>query len=104
SPIPTATRSRCCNATGAIADSPRAGSGELARDAHREPRKQDSEREETMRQLDKRSRLTRRRFLQTTSVTAVGVGALATGTVLIDPRGAWAMTLTTLSPETAKTL
>ena len=57
-----------------------------------------------MRQLDKRSRLTRRRFLQTTSVTAVGVGALATGTVLIDPRGAWAMTLTTLSPETAKTL
>jgi hypothetical protein len=57
-----------------------------------------------MRQLDKRSRLTRRRFLQTTSVTAVGVGALATGKVLIDPRGAWAMTLTTLSPETAKTL
>src|SRR5258708_37453113 len=57
-----------------------------------------------MRQLDKRTRLTRRRFLQTTSVTAVGVGALATGQVLIDPRGAWAMTLTTLSPETAKTL
>jgi hypothetical protein len=57
-----------------------------------------------MRQLDKRTRLTRRRFLQTTGVTAVGVGALATGQVLIDPRGAWAMTLTTLSPETAKTL
>src|SRR5882672_7729161 len=57
-----------------------------------------------MRQLDKRTRLTRRRFLQTTSVTAVGVGALATGRVLIDPRGAWAMSLTTLSPETAKTL
>jgi hypothetical protein len=55
-----------------------------------------------MRQLDKRTRLTRRRFLQTTSVTAVGVSALATGQVLIDPRGAWAMT--TLSPETAKTL
>src|SRR5437588_194339 len=57
-----------------------------------------------MRQLDKRTRLTRRRFLQTTSVTAVGVGALATGRVLIDPRGAWAMSLTTLSPQTAKTL
>lgn len=57
-----------------------------------------------MRQLDKRTRLTRRRFLQTTGVTAVGVGALATGQVLIDPRGAWAMSLTTLSPETAKTL
>ncbi|HEX3499385.1 MAG TPA: twin-arginine translocation signal domain-containing protein [Stellaceae bacterium] len=57
-----------------------------------------------MRQLDKRSRLTRRRFLQTTGVTAIGVSALATGGVLIDPRGAWAMSLTTLSPDTAKTL
>ena len=57
-----------------------------------------------MRQLDKRTRFTRRRFLQTTGVTAIGVGALATGQVLIDPRGAWAMSLTTLSPETAKTL
>jgi hypothetical protein len=57
-----------------------------------------------MRQLDKRTRLTRRRFLQTTGVTAAGIGALATGQVLIDPRGAWAMSLTTLSPETAKTL
>ena len=57
-----------------------------------------------MRQLDKRTRLTRRRFLQTTGVAAVGIGALATGQVLIDPRGAWAISLTTLSPETAKTL
>src|SRR5258708_39677322 len=57
-----------------------------------------------MRQLDKRTRLTRRRFLQTTSVTAAGLGARATGQGLIDPRGAWAMSLTTLSPETAKTL
>jgi hypothetical protein len=59
---------------------------------------------ETMRQIEKRMRLTRRRFLQTTSITAVGVGALASGSVLIDPRGAWAMSLTTLSPETARTL
>ncbi|MBV8654336.1 MAG: twin-arginine translocation signal domain-containing protein, partial [Alphaproteobacteria bacterium] len=55
-----------------------------------------------MRQIDKRTRLTRRRFLQTSTATAVG--ALATGSVLIDPRGAWAMTLTTLQPDTAKTL
>jgi hypothetical protein len=59
---------------------------------------------ETMRQIDKRTRLSRRRFLQTSGATAVGVTALATGTVLIDPRGAWAMTLTTLQPDTAKTL
>jgi hypothetical protein len=59
---------------------------------------------ETMRQIEKRTRLTRRRFLQTTGVTAIGVGALSTGTVLIDPRGAWAMTLTTLTPETARDL
>jgi hypothetical protein len=59
---------------------------------------------ETMRELDKRTRLTRRRFLQTSGVTAIGVGALSTGTVLVDPRGAWAMSLTTLQPETATTL
>src|SRR5713101_6028297 len=59
---------------------------------------------ETMRQIEKRTRLTRRRFLQTTGVTAIGVGALSAGTVLIDPRGAWAMTLTTLTPETARDL
>jgi hypothetical protein len=59
---------------------------------------------ETMRQIDKRTRLTRRRFLQTSGATAIGVGALSTGTVLIDPRGAWAMSLTTLQPDTAKTL
>jgi hypothetical protein len=59
---------------------------------------------ETMRQIEKRTRLTRRRFLQTTGVTAIGVGALSAGAVLIDPRGAWAMSLTTLQPETARTL
>jgi hypothetical protein len=57
-----------------------------------------------MRSIEKRTRLTRRRFLQTTGVTAIGVGALSTGMVLIDPRGAWAMSLTTLRPETARTL
>jgi hypothetical protein len=57
-----------------------------------------------MRQLDKRARLTRRRFLHTTGITAVGVGVLQTGKVLIDPNGAWAVELTTLKPETARTL
>jgi len=57
-----------------------------------------------MRQLDKRTRYTRRRFLQTTGVTAVGIGALGGAQILIDPRGAWAMSLTALSPETARTL
>lgn len=57
-----------------------------------------------MRLLDKRARLTRRRFLHTTGVTAVGVGVLSTGMVLIDPNGAWAVELTTLTPETARTL
>src|ERR1700730_15269718 len=59
---------------------------------------------ETMRQIDKRTRLPRRRFLQTSGATAIGVGALSTGMVLVDPRGAWAMSLTTLQPDTAKTL
>jgi hypothetical protein len=57
-----------------------------------------------MRYPEKRTRLTRRRFLQTTGATAVGVGALNAGMVLIDPRGAWALSLSTLSPETARTL
>jgi hypothetical protein len=57
-----------------------------------------------MRHLDKRARLTRRRFLHTTSVTAVGLGVLQTGGVLIDPNGAWAVELETLEPETARTL
>jgi hypothetical protein len=57
-----------------------------------------------MRRIDKRTRLTRRRFLQTTGATAVGIGALSGGATLIDPRGAWAMSLTALKPETARTL
>ncbi|HEY0522541.1 MAG TPA: gluconate 2-dehydrogenase subunit 3 family protein [Stellaceae bacterium] len=57
-----------------------------------------------MRRVDKRTRLTRRRFLQSSGATAVGIGALSTGTVLIDPRGAWAVSLNTLTPDTARTL
>jgi hypothetical protein len=57
-----------------------------------------------MRKIEKRTRLTRRRFLQTSGATAVGVGALQAGMLLIDPRGAWALSLTTLSADTARNL
>jgi hypothetical protein len=57
-----------------------------------------------MRLPDKRARLTRRRFLHTSGVTAVGIGVLQTGAMLIDPKGAWALELKTLKPETARTL
>jgi hypothetical protein len=57
-----------------------------------------------MRLPDKRTRLTRRRFLRTTGVAAVGAGMLQSGKILIDPNGAWAVELKTLTPETARTL
>ncbi len=57
-----------------------------------------------MRQVDKRTRIDRRRFLMVGGATAAGVGAVSGGMVLIDPRGAWAMSLQALKPETARTL
>jgi hypothetical protein len=57
-----------------------------------------------MREVDKRTRLSRRSFLRTTGAAAIGAGALPGAMALIDPRGAWAMSLTTLKPETARTL
>jgi hypothetical protein len=62
-----------------------------------------------MREIDKRAKLSRRRFLATSGATAAGIGAVSAGMVsggmvLVDPRGAWAMSLTTLRPETAKAL
>jgi hypothetical protein len=57
-----------------------------------------------MRQVDKRTRIDRRRFLIVGGATAAGVGAVSGGMVLIDPRGAWAMSLQALKPETARTL
>jgi hypothetical protein len=56
-----------------------------------------------MRRIDKRTSLTRRGFLQGTGAAA-GLGALSGGAILVDPRGAWAMSLTALKPETARTL
>jgi hypothetical protein len=57
-----------------------------------------------MRKLDKRARVTRRRFLATGSGTALAVGALAAADIVIDPSGAWAQAMKTLPPETARTL
>lgn len=57
-----------------------------------------------MRTVDKATRLSRRRFLAASGMTAIGTVALSTGAVLIDPRGAWAMTVQALKPETAATL
>jgi len=49
--------------------------------------------------------MNRRQFLQTTAVTTAGAAAAAgTGTILIDPKGAWAMSLQMLDEHTATTL
>ncbi|EWY39728.1 hypothetical protein N825_04200 [Skermanella stibiiresistens SB22] len=56
-----------------------------------------------MRTIDKRLKVTRRNFLKS-GAAAAGVTALATGTVVIDPNGAWAMSAKTLKPDTMVTL
>ncbi len=51
------------------------------------------------------SGMNRRQFLQTSAVTAAGAAAVAgTGAVLVDPKGAWAMSLQALDQHTATTL
>lgn len=51
------------------------------------------------------SGMNRRQFLQTSAVTAAGAAAVAgTGTILVDPKGAWAMSLQALDEHTAMTL
>jgi len=57
-----------------------------------------------MRHIDKRTRLSRRGFLSTSGAATLGIGALAGGRILIDPRGAWAISLQSLDPETARAL
>jgi hypothetical protein len=47
--------------------------------------------------------MNRRQFLQTGAITAAGAAA-GTGTMLIDPNGAWAMSLKSLDEHTAMTL
>jgi len=50
------------------------------------------------------SGMNRRQFLQTTAITAAGAAAAGTGTILVDPKGAWAMSLQALDEHTAMTL
>jgi hypothetical protein len=57
-----------------------------------------------MRTIDKRGKVTRRRFLQTGAAAAAGAAAISGGTLVLDPNGAWAMTVKTLRPETMATL
>jgi hypothetical protein len=57
-----------------------------------------------MRVLEKTRRVSRRNFLQASSVTVFGTVAIASGSMLLDPKGAWAMDLKTLKPQTMATL
>jgi TAT (twin-arginine translocation) pathway signal sequence len=51
------------------------------------------------------SGMNRRQFLHSSAVTAAGAAAVAgTGTILVDPKGAWAMSLQALDEHTALTL
>jgi hypothetical protein len=57
-----------------------------------------------MRLVDKTTRVSRRRFLGTTTATVFGTVAVSSGTMLLDPKGAWAVTLKNLKPATMATL
>lgn len=58
-----------------------------------------------MRTIEKRGQVSRRGFLRKTSATVFGTVAFTTGAgVLLDPKGAWAITLKSLKPETMATL
>ena len=52
-----------------------------------------------------RKGMNRRQFLQTSGVAVAGTAAaVGTGTMLVDPKGAWAMSLQALDEHTATTL
>jgi hypothetical protein len=57
-----------------------------------------------MRVLAKTRRVSRRNFLQASSVTVFGTVAIGSGGMLLDPKGAWAMDLQSLQPRTMATL
>jgi hypothetical protein len=57
-----------------------------------------------MRTIDKTTKVSRRAFLKTSSLTTFGSIALGSGAMLLDPKGAWAMTLKSLQPQTMATL
>ncbi len=54
--------------------------------------------------MKKTTGMNRRQFLHTGGLAAAGVAAVASGTVLVAPDGAWALQLQTLDEHTAKTL
>jgi hypothetical protein len=57
-----------------------------------------------MRLVDKTIRVSRRRFLGTSTATLFGTVAVGSGTMLLDPKGAWAIPLKNLKPRTMATL
>jgi hypothetical protein len=58
-----------------------------------------------MRLVEKRPQVSRRHFLKASSATMFGTIAVSGGgMLLLDPKGAWAITLTTLKPATMATL
>ena len=57
-----------------------------------------------MRVIDKRHQVGRRRFLASGTATAAGVGAVTSGAVIIGGDGAWALSVSALSPGAATTL
>ncbi len=58
----------------------------------------------TMRVLDKRPRVTRRGFLKSGGLAAIGVTVVSGSTLLLSPRDALAQSFTTLGPDVGKTL
>jgi hypothetical protein len=57
-----------------------------------------------MRLVEKTRRVSRRRFLGASTATVFGTVAISSGTMLLDPKGAWAMPLKSLTPQTMATL
>jgi len=57
-----------------------------------------------MRLVEKTRQVSRRGFLKSSSVTVFGTVAIASGGMLLDPKGAWAMDLKALKPQTMATL
>ncbi len=57
-----------------------------------------------MRLVEKTRRVSRRRFLGASTATVFGTVAVSSGTLLLDPKGAWAIPLKSLKPATMATL
>ena len=57
-----------------------------------------------MRTVDKKTKVSRRRFLQTAGAGTAGIIAVANGALVMSPGGAWAMEVKHLQPSTMATL